>query len=57
VVHCPAAGALLGISAVELAGKSDVDLRTIQRFERAGGIPKSRSGTLLKIKETLERAG
>jgi hypothetical protein len=36
---------------------SDVDLRTIQRFERAKGVPKSRSGTLLRIKEALEGEG
>ena len=52
-----AARALLRISAAELAEASGVDLRTIQRFEKAEGIPKSRSGTLLKIKETLESAG
>lgn len=36
-----AARALLGISAIELAQMSDVDLRTIQRFERAEGVPRS----------------
>lgn len=49
--------ALLGISAAELAEMSAVDLRTIQRFESAEGIPKSRSGTLQRIKETLEENG
>lgn len=52
-----AARALLGISATELAKLSDVDLRTIQRFERTQGVPKTRSGTLMKIRETLEAAG
>jgi transcriptional regulator with XRE-family HTH domain len=51
------ARALLGISATELAEASGVDLRTIQRFESAVGVPKSRSGTLNRIKETLEGAG
>ena len=52
-----AARALLGISAATLAEKSDVDLRTIQRFESAEGIPKNRSGTLQRVKESLESAG
>jgi DNA-binding transcriptional regulator YiaG len=51
------ARALLGISATELAETSGVDLRTIQRFESVIGVPKSRSGTLDRIKETLEEAG
>ncbi len=42
---------------MELAKESNVDLRTIQRFERAEGVPKSRSGTLLRIQEVLEKAG
>ncbi len=52
-----AARALLGISAAELAQWSNVDLRTIQRFESAEGVPKSRSGNLAKVQETLEKAG
>jgi len=52
-----AARALLGISAAELSEVSGVDLRTIQRFETAEGLRKSRSGTLQRIKETLEDAG
>lgn len=52
-----AARALLGISAAELATVSGVDHRTIQRFESADGVPPSRSGTLERIKETLEAAG
>ena len=52
-----AARALLGISAAELATVSGVDLRTIQRFESVDGVPPSRSGTLERIKETLEAAG
>ncbi len=48
---------LLGISAAELSGMSGVDLRTIQRFESAEGLRKSRSGTLQRIKDTLEDAG
>jgi predicted transcriptional regulator len=52
-----AARALLGISATELAERADVDWSTIQRFESTEGVPKSRSGTLQRIKETLEEAG
>jgi transcriptional regulator with XRE-family HTH domain len=52
-----AARALLGISAAALAKISGVDLRTIQRFESIVGVPKSRSGTLQRIKDTLEAAG
>jgi transcriptional regulator with XRE-family HTH domain len=51
------ARALLNISAAELAEASGVDLRTIQRFESVVGVPKSRAGTLDRIKETLEAAG
>lgn len=51
------ARALLGISATQLAEASGVDLRTIQRFESVVGVPKSRSGTLSRIKKTLENAG
>ena len=52
-----AARALLDISARELQDLSGVPLRTIQRFERAAGIPPSRSGTLERVKEALEAAG
>lgn len=52
-----AARGILGIPAAELAAMSGVDLRTIQRFESVDGIPKSRSGTLERIKDTLEAAG
>lgn len=52
-----AARALLDISARELEGRCGVPLRTIQRFERASGIPPSRSGTLARVKQALEDAG
>ncbi len=52
-----AARALLGISAAELAEQADVDWSTVQRFESAEGVPPSRSGTLQRIKKTLENAG
>ena len=52
-----AARALLGISATELAERADVDWSTVQRFEGTEGVPKSRSGTLQRIKDALENAG
>jgi transcriptional regulator with XRE-family HTH domain len=55
VLH--AARAILGITAAALAERSGVDLRTLQRFEAAEGVPKSRLGNLQRIKETLEGAG
>ena len=52
-----AARALLGITSIELAKLSQVGLATIQRFENLEGVPPSRSGTLGRVKETLESAG
>ena len=52
-----AARALLAMSASELARRAGVGWATVQRFERAEGVPDSRSGTLQRIKETLEDAG
>ena len=52
-----AARALLGISATELAERADVDWSTVQRFEGTEGVPKSRLGTIQRIKEALENEG
>jgi predicted transcriptional regulator len=52
-----AARVLLGITAAELAKRAFVDWSTVQRFEADNGIPRSRSGTLQRIQETLEAAG
>ena len=52
-----AARALLNISAIQLAEMSGVDWSTIQRFEAFNGISKSRSGTLEKVKKSLEGLG
>jgi transcriptional regulator with XRE-family HTH domain len=52
-----AARGLLGWSASELAERSEVTLRTIQRFETADGIPPNRSGTLDKVRAALEAQG
>ncbi len=52
-----AARALLGMSATELSERAGVGWATIQRYESAEGVPNSRSGTLQRIKDTLEAAG
>jgi hypothetical protein len=52
-----AARMLLGITAQQLAVEAEVDWSTVQRFESTEGIPRSRSGTLSRIKETLEARG
>jgi len=51
------ARALLGISVEELSQLSSVSWATIQRFESAGCVPKSRSGTLERVVVALEAAG
>ena len=51
------ARALLGISVEELSQLSSVSWATIQRFESARGVPKSRSGTLERVVVALEAAG
>lgn len=52
-----AARALLGISAAELAERSRVTWKTVQRFESADGVPPSRAGTLERVQQALEDAG
>jgi transcriptional regulator with XRE-family HTH domain len=52
-----ASRALLGWSAAELAKRSDVGATTLRRYEMNGGIPKANLSVLMKLKETLERAG
>ncbi len=52
-----AARALLGISAAELAERSAVSHRTLQRFEAQDGIPDSRSGNLDAIERVLMEFG
>ncbi len=52
-----AARGLLGISAAELANRAGVNWKTVQRFESADEIPKSRSGTLERVVVALESAG
>jgi transcriptional regulator with XRE-family HTH domain len=52
-----AARALLGISATELAERSTVSHRTLQRFETQDGIPESRSGNLESIERALTELG
>jgi transcriptional regulator with XRE-family HTH domain len=52
-----AARAALGWSALTLAEKSGVGLRTLIRMEQIDGVPSSRSSTLFVIKSALESAG
>ncbi len=52
-----AARALLKWSAQELADRTGMNWRTIQRFESEKGFPASRTKNLLKIRRALEDAG
>jgi transcriptional regulator with XRE-family HTH domain len=52
-----AARGLIGISAVELAARAGVTLKTVQRFESVEGVPANRRGTLERIKAALEAEG
>ena len=52
-----AARALLGMSGIELSELAGVGWSTLQRFESAEDVPQSRSGTLQRIKDTLEASG
>ena len=52
-----AARALLRWSAQDLADRSGIGFRTIQRFESERGIPASRSKNLVTIRKVLEEAG
>ena len=52
-----AARALLGISAADLAERSAISHRTLQRFEAQDGIPESRSGNLDAIECVLTEVG
>jgi transcriptional regulator with XRE-family HTH domain len=52
-----AARALLRWSAQDLADRSGIGFRTVQRFEAESGIPGSRSKNLEAITRTLETAG
>ncbi len=52
-----AARALLRWSAQDLADRSGIGFRTIQRFESESGIPASRSKNLEAIRSSFEAAG
>ncbi len=52
-----AARALIRWSAQDLADKSGIGFRTIQRFESESGIPGSRSKNLMTIRKVFENAG
>jgi transcriptional regulator with XRE-family HTH domain len=52
-----AARALLKWRAQDLANRTGLTLRTIQRFENEVGIPSSRTKNLMTIRQALEDAG
>lgn len=52
-----AARGLIGWSAEELAGRAGLTRNTVQRLERAGGVPRSRSDTLVALQRVFEEAG
>jgi len=52
-----AARALLKWRAQDLADRTGLTLRTIQRFENETGIPSSRTKNLMTIRQVLEDAG
>jgi transcriptional regulator with XRE-family HTH domain len=52
-----AARALLRWSAYELASRSEMSSRTIQRMEADEGIPSANAQTLHRVQITLENAG
>ena len=52
-----AARALLRWSAQDLADKSEIGFRTVQRFESESGIPASRTRNLIAIRKVFEQAG
>ncbi len=52
-----AARALLRWSAQDLADKSQIGVRTVQRFESESGIPASRTRNLIAIRKIFEEAG
>jgi len=49
--------ALLGLSSRQLAAESGVSWATIKRFEETEGIPRSKRGTLERLKNYLDAAG
>lgn len=52
-----AARGLLGLSSKELAELTGVSWATIKRFEGVDEVPRSRSGTLERVKVALEAHG
>lgn len=56
-IQIKAARALLKLTALKLADISQIDHRTLQRFEVSTGIPEHRSGNLDKVKAALEAQG
>ena len=52
-----AARSALGISAQYVAEESGLGLATIKRYEATTGVPKTRKGNLLQLREFYQRHG
>ena len=52
-----AARAMLGWSAIELAGRSGVGSASIKRYEVQAGVPVANTKNLMAIRNTFEEAG
>ena len=52
-----AARAMLGWSAIELAGRSGVGSASIKRYEVQAGVPVANTRNLMAIRNALEEAG
>ena len=55
--HLRAARALLSWHQEELAKKAKIGLATIQRLERGQGVLAAHVSTMVKLQNTLEKAG
>ena len=56
-VQIRAARALLGWSARILSEKSGVSIPTVQRMEKAAGVPASLGPNLMAVQKTMENSG
>jgi len=56
-VQIRSARSALRWSVQELADRAGISIQTIKRFEANNGVPRSRSATLIDIKDAFEAAG
>ena len=52
-----AARAALGVTIGQIAEETGIGSATLKRYEAASGVPKSRKGHLLTLREFFEAAG